>query len=276
MYYFLAEPDLENSICSRGLGEVSSAECFSDIPAYVLSRLNLTAEKSCCNASGMESCQSSPFGMTLQRSTGSRGPDSLMWFAGDSPVRTYLPPEKEQVFGASEAGCGPSSPGSLARYNPNLYGWKTAQCSLFGGLEWFSETFPRWGMMRGGELFPLPTPEHLTLERESGYLGIGAMIGGSLTPKRMPTWLTPRASDAMGGERSETFVKRNGDRGDHCFQSLASQVTKFPTPTKSIAEGSTWGANRKSDLRNAARNGGQHQQQTTPITSQDNQGNFNL
>ena len=39
-------------------GEESSAESFSDIPASVLSRLNLTAAASCSNASGTESCQS--------------------------------------------------------------------------------------------------------------------------------------------------------------------------------------------------------------------------
>jgi hypothetical protein len=37
-------------------------------------------------------------------------------------------------------------------------------------------------------------------------------------------WLTPKATDTGAGEKSETFVKRMGDRGAHCFQSLPSQV----------------------------------------------------
>jgi hypothetical protein len=44
-------------------------------------------------------------------------------------------------------------------------------------------------------------------------------------------WLTPRASDTGKGEKSETFVKRMGDRGAHCFQGLAAQVQMWPTPT---------------------------------------------
>jgi hypothetical protein len=43
-------------------------------------------------------------------------------------------------------------------------------------------------------------------------------------------WHTPRAREC--GEKSETFVKRNGDRGGHCFSGLTAQVEAplFPTP----------------------------------------------
>lgn len=60
--------------------------------------------------------------------------------------------------------------------------------------------------MRDGELLeqtPLVQP---TKENESGL------------------WLTPKATDTGRGEKSETFVRRMGDRGAHCFQSLPSQV----------------------------------------------------
>ena len=40
--------------------------------------------------------------------------------------------------------------------------WRTRQCSLFGGLTEFSGTWPRWGMMRDGECFPLPMLAHDT------------------------------------------------------------------------------------------------------------------
>src|ERR1700751_787321 len=33
-------------------------------------------------------------------------------------------------------------------------------------------------------------------------------------------WLTPRAQES--GDKSETFVKRMGDRGEHCFGSLTA------------------------------------------------------
>jgi hypothetical protein len=54
-------------------GEECSAECFSDIPASVQSRLNLTAEKSCCNVSETASCHASQSGMMLERSMACRG-----------------------------------------------------------------------------------------------------------------------------------------------------------------------------------------------------------
>lgn len=40
-------------------GEESLAESFADIPASVLSRLNLTAERSCCNGNETDSCRAS-------------------------------------------------------------------------------------------------------------------------------------------------------------------------------------------------------------------------
>ena len=107
-------------------------------------------------------------GMTLRRSTGTSGAASLMWFRGDSPVRTYRLPEKGPDSMENDLACGPRWPGSLARCNPPLSGWKTRQCSLFGGLTEFSGTWPRWGMMRDGELSELATPVHLTNGNDAG------------------------------------------------------------------------------------------------------------
>jgi hypothetical protein len=69
--------------------EESSAECFSDIPAYVLLRLNLTAEKFCCNDSGMASYPSSPSGMMSKPSMENRGKGKLTLCAEGSRVRIF-------------------------------------------------------------------------------------------------------------------------------------------------------------------------------------------
>jgi hypothetical protein len=211
MYCFLMDEGSASCTSSQEREGAYWAECFSDIPASVLSRLNLTAETSCSNDSETESCQSSQSGMMLRRSTGTRGAGSLMWYAGGSHVRTYLPPAKELASAANALGCGPSSPGSLAKYNPALYGWKTRQCSLFVGLEWFSETFPRWGMMRDGELFPLSTPGLPTSETVSGF------------------WPTPCASEARQGLQ----IRRDGKKWTQ--QSLSTAVRMWPTPKASTA-----------------------------------------
>ena len=69
-------------------GEESSAECFSDIPASVLSRLNLTGGKSCSKDSGTESCQGSQSGMMSEPSMASRGEGELTLLQEASPART--------------------------------------------------------------------------------------------------------------------------------------------------------------------------------------------
>ena len=58
-------------------GEESSAECFSNIPAYVLSRLNLTADRSYCSASETDVSPSSQSGMMSEPLTENHGVDSL-------------------------------------------------------------------------------------------------------------------------------------------------------------------------------------------------------
>jgi len=143
-------------------GEESSAASFSDIPPYVLSRLNLTAGKFCCSGNATESCPSSLSGTTCEHSTADRGEDSLTLCAEDSLARTSAQPEKAQESKANDQDCGPKCDGSLARYNPHSRSWKTRQCLLQGGLESFSETWPNWGLMHDGECWGLvPLVRHI-------------------------------------------------------------------------------------------------------------------
>lgn len=172
------------------------------------------------NANAKDICRHSPSGMTLRHSTGGHGMDSLMWFLGDSPVRTYLPPAEAQESAGAEADCGPTLPGSLAKHNPASYGWKTHQCLLFGGLMSFAETWPRWGMMHDGELFPLPMPSGLNLLREviSRHLTTFGRESGFV--QRAPT---PKASPS-GPDYAR--ANRTGSGGDD----LATAVARVPTP----------------------------------------------
>jgi hypothetical protein len=85
-----------------------------------------------------------------------------------SRAKTSAQPERAQDSTASEAASGLKCLGSLARFDLDTRSWKTHQFSLLGGLESFSETWPRWGMMRGGECWELSPPAHLISEIESG------------------------------------------------------------------------------------------------------------
>src|SRR3990167_7143094 len=63
--------------------------------------------------------------------------------------------------------------------------WRIRQCSLLGGWEPFSETWPAWGIMQHGECFVLPTLALSTLGRGSGY------------------WPTPLASDGIAWKKNK-------------------------------------------------------------------------
>jgi len=184
-------------------GEVSSAGCFSDIPQYVLSRLNLTAEKSYSNGNETESSQSSQSGMMSQPSTELRGEEKSMSSAEASRVRTFPHQEVEQVSLESEADCGEKWQESLAKYDQNTSSWRTAQCLLFEDLGESLETFPKWGMMHNGELWERTMSAHLIEENESGFLPTVVKVDSKGTSrKRFRGSLDFRGGKAIEGLRT--------------------------------------------------------------------------
>ena len=144
-------------------GAESSAECFSDIPASVLSRLNPTAGASCFSANETESCQGSPSGTTCEPSTENRGGGALMSSAEDSRASLFhQPPEEEKrrpIFHKRLSA-------SLERSCPDLYLLKMSaeRQSTFSRKElinWVTKSgrfsFPRltWVLTTKGEGFGL-------------------------------------------------------------------------------------------------------------------------
>ena len=112
----------------------------------------------------------SRFGMTFKPLMDDLGAELLTWFLEASRARTSALPEKE--LGSTESGplCGDTWRGWLAKYDPNTYSWKTAQCSLLAGSEESLETFPRWGMTRNGLLWERPTLAPIMSASGSGSL----------------------------------------------------------------------------------------------------------
>ncbi len=108
-----------------------------------------------------------PSGMTCGHLTADRGEELLTSFRAAFPAKTFPQQDEEQESKANEADYGAKWPGSLARYDPSSRSWKTRQCLLLGDLAEYAETWPSWGMTRGGELFRRPMPERLT--KEQGY-----------------------------------------------------------------------------------------------------------
>lgn len=112
----------------------------------------------------------SRFGMTFAPLTDALGADVLTWFLAGSRAKTFPPRDAAQASKASEAACGQKWRGSLAKYDHDSRGWKTAQCSLLADSDEFLETWPRWGTTVGGELFLLPMPALPTSESGFGLL----------------------------------------------------------------------------------------------------------
>lgn len=215
-YEFLMD-DCENCICSQVREGVFSVESFSDIPAYVLSRLNLTAEKSSCSGNGTESCPNSQSGTTSELSTVGHGGEKSMLYVEDSRARTLAMPEKEQESMASAADSGAKWPESSVKLDRASRSWKIHRHSLFG--DWVSsfETWPKWGMMLGGECFPLPMLEHCTYEKGYGY------------------WPTPTKSDHHGASMATVEGRMNTLKNFLHFH-FADKTHRTTCPNPDVSE----------------------------------------
>ncbi len=151
------------------VAEYSAANC-SGGQRFAQLKSNPTADVCSCKDKTTDCSIHSRFGMTLPPSEANLGVELLTWFQGASRVRTSVAQAREQASTGSEAGCGERWRGSLAKYDPASRSWRTAQCSLFGGLEEFSETWPRWGSMQGGVVCQRPAKVPGTFETASGFV----------------------------------------------------------------------------------------------------------
>jgi hypothetical protein len=155
-------------------GEESSAECYSDIPAFVLSKSMNTVEKSCCKGSETESSKGFQSTMTSGTSTANRGEEKSRYWQEDFLAKTFLP--KEQTMGQNLAlmenarAFGWSICDLLKKSNLSISLPKILRFSALGDLEQSSKGFPLWGMMLGGLVSELVQSVRITKEREFGYL----------------------------------------------------------------------------------------------------------
>lgn len=148
-----------------------------------LLRLMPTREMFCLPGSEMDCCQDSPSGTTSEPSMGSPGQGTSMSSAEASHVPTSRLLEQEPGLTALRAAFGGTWRGWFARYDPDLYGWRTAQLSLLEDSAPYSATWPQWGLMLDGACLALTTPTLPTRERDSGFwptltASIGNKCGG--------------------------------------------------------------------------------------------------
>lgn len=215
--------DLENSEGCESLpsspeqgGGYSAARCSAGAPS-VPSRSRSIRGTSSCYGSATESSTPSRSGTMSAPSTVDHGAERSMSSAADSPARTSAAPEADSASSEeSGADCGESTRVSFARFDRATASWRTHQCSLFGGLELFSATWPRSGMMRRGKCYPLATAAHRTNERGCG------------SSQKIPT---PRANDAIDITINQKILLASSY--DSQRNGLTAFVTKWPTPVAS-------------------------------------------
>jgi len=161
-------------------GEESSVDSFSDIPAYALSKLKNTQDRSCCNDNETECYPSSQSGTMFAPLTGPRGEEQLMLFAEDSPAKTSAQREREPVLEESVLDFGKNMPELLERYGLSLSLRKTPRFCGVAALTLSSKTCPTWGMMQSGACWELGTSARPIKEIGCGY------------------WATPNSRDYKG------------------------------------------------------------------------------
>src|SRR3990167_8195765 len=87
---------------------------------------------------------------------------------GASPARILALPESKQESPENDRDSGQSSPVLLAKYDHDSQSWKTSQTCLQEngelGLDEYSETWPRSGIMQNGIASQLPPLVPLTGE----------------------------------------------------------------------------------------------------------------
>jgi hypothetical protein len=183
----------------------------------------------------------SRFGMTYKPLTETRGEELLTLYLEDFHARTLAQPEKAQELQAADPQCGNIWLASLAKYDHSTSMWKTAQCSLLEDLMSFSLTLPRWGLMRNGALYPLPTlvqtisvkefgsePNNETFFHTPNTTGLDGGSSGRKALKKRLEWPTPRSCSAMAAtitQKSSWNEKRNPN-----LETIVGQ-RMWPTPT---------------------------------------------
>jgi len=134
-----------------------SAERFSGGEPFAPWRSTPIAADDSCSDKMRGICHRSPYGTMFVPSTDAHGKELLTWFLADSRARTSARQVAEQELTGKGADCGLKWRGSFAKYDQNSCSWKTHQRLLLGGLEGFSEIWPRWGIMLNGEVFEQET-----------------------------------------------------------------------------------------------------------------------
>ena len=158
----------------------------------------------------------SRFGMTYKPLTETRGEELLTLFRADFPVRTFPSQAVAQGLMEKVPQCGITWRGWLAKFDQDLYLWKTAQCSFIEDSDESLATFPASGLMRNGLLWEQTRSERPTKGIERGLWrtpdtgGGGGIWAAQKRPESSKEWSAHSNQIGRSSEQSETMAHTGG------------------------------------------------------------------
>ena len=175
----------------------------------------------------------SRFGMTFKPLTEARGEELLTLFREALPVRTSASQAEAQDSTESSPQCGTTWRGWLAKFDPDSYSWKTAQCSFIEDSDESLATFPVSGMTRDGLLWEQSMSAHRIKGTERGLWRTPDTGGGDIWPAQAGQESSPERTahpDQTGGssEQSKTMANTSGQNAQRRWKSLGVQEERDP------------------------------------------------
>jgi hypothetical protein len=153
---------------SQALVEEYLGDTSLDGEQSVQSSGSLTQQAYCAPDKMTEFSRLSRFGMMFKPLTEDRGEELLMSYLADFHAKTSVSQEGAQDSTESLVQCGITWQGWLAKFDPDSYLWKTAQCSFIEESGESLETFPASGMTVNGLLWERQMLAHRTSVTASG------------------------------------------------------------------------------------------------------------
>jgi hypothetical protein len=168
----------------------------------------------------------SRFGMTYKPLTETRGEELLTLYLAAFHAPTSALQGEAQGLTEKVPQCGITWRGWLAKFDPDSYSWKTAQCSFIEESGECLETFPASGMTRDGLLWEQTRSERPTKGIERGLWRTPDTGGGGdiwttqERPESSKEWSAHPNQIGRSSEQSETMAHTSGTnvqrRGKPC------------------------------------------------------------
>lgn len=193
---------------SQALVEVCSQDDSKDGTSSVLLKSNPTVEIFCSEGKTKDTSTHSPFGMTLEHSTGDPLVDQWILSQQASRVSRFLQQDTNFIT-TIHAISGLTPYVSFGKWNPNSSSWKMSLSYLLQDtLHKWPKTWPRAGIVSDGECYPLVKWMRHIREIESGLLPTPAAGDYKRsTGKSQFSRNTPGLSAQLGGVPHPEFTE---------------------------------------------------------------------